>query len=185
MCWPKKADVLGAIFVHYSTDYVFDGTKPTPYVETDSTYPLSIYGCTKRDSELAAARSRKHLVFRTSWVVGAHGNNFIKTILQLASKRETLRVVSDQIGAPTSAKLLAETTAEILTRMIAAPAGDPRWGLYHLTASGQTSWNGLARRVIARVMAQGLVLKAKPRSCGRNFDPPNIPLWRDARLIRA
>jgi dTDP-4-dehydrorhamnose reductase len=154
-----EAQALGAIFVHYSTDYVFDGTKSGPYVETDPSCPLSVYGRTKRDGEIAAAKAAKHLIFRTSWVVGAHGANFIKTMLRLAAERETLRVVADQFGAPTSAELLAETTAVILNRMITAGADDPRWGLYHLVAGGETSWNGLARRVIAQAAAHGFPLK--------------------------
>jgi dTDP-4-dehydrorhamnose reductase len=160
----EEAERLGAIFVHYSTDYVFAGNKPTPYVETDLTNPLSVYGRTKRDGEAAAARCRKHLVFRTSWVVGVHGANFIKTMLRLAAKRETLRVVSDQVGAPTTAQLLADTTRKILVQMNGTVAEDPRWGLYHLTAAGETSWNGLARRVIARATERGVALMACPEA---------------------
>jgi dTDP-4-dehydrorhamnose reductase len=156
----EEAAALGAIFVHYSTDYVFDGTKSAAYVETDPTQPMSVYGRTKRDGETAAAKASRHLIFRTSWVVGAHGANFVKTMLRLAGEREVLRVVADQFGAPTSAGLLAETTAKILTQMKSAPTDDPRWGLYHLAAGGATSWNGLARRVIARAAEQGLPLKA-------------------------
>jgi len=155
----EEAAALGAIFVHYSTDYVFDGTKSGAYVETDPTNPMSIYGRTKFDGELAAAKAGRYLIFRTSWVVGAHGANFIKTMLRLAGEREALRVVADQFGAPTSAKLLAETTATVLAQMADAAPENSRWGLYHLTAGGVTSWNGLARRVIARATAQGLPLK--------------------------
>lgn len=158
----EAAAAQDAIFVHYSTDYVFDGGKSVPYVETDPTNPMSVYGMTKRDGEIAAARAPKHLLFRTSWVVGAHGANFIKTMLRLAGEREALRVVADQFGAPTSAKLLADTTAEILAKMVDSAATDPRWGLFHLVASGETNWNGLARRVIARATEKGLPLKAKP-----------------------
>ena len=158
----EEAAALDAILVHYSTDYVFDGTKAGAYVETDPTCPLSVYGRTKRDGEIAAARCPRHLVFRTSWVVGAHGKNFVKTMLRLAGGHEALRVVADQFGAPTSAKLLAEVTAVVLNRMRGAPASDPRWGLYHLVAGGETSWNGLARRVIARASAAGLPLKTRP-----------------------
>jgi dTDP-4-dehydrorhamnose reductase len=160
----EEAAALGSVFVHYSTDYVFDGTKAGSYVETDPTCPLSVYGRTKRDGEIVAAKAPKHLIFRTSWVVGTHGANFIKTMLRLAGERDTLRVVADQFGAPTSAKLLAETTAKVLERMMAAPDGDSRWGLYHLTAAGATSWNGLARRVIEKATAAGLPLKAAPKS---------------------
>lgn len=157
----EEAQALGAILVHYSTDYVFDGTKVSAYVESDRTCPLSVYGLTKREGELAVTKTPKSLIFRTSWVVGIHGANFVKTMLRLAGERETLRVVADQVGAPTSAKLLAETTAAILDRMVAAPAADPRWGLYHLTAAGATSWNGLARRVIETAIANGVPLKTR------------------------
>jgi dTDP-4-dehydrorhamnose reductase len=157
-----EAEAAGAVIVHYSTDYVFDGTKTAPYVETDPTNPLSVYGLTKRDGERNVVRCRRHLIFRTSWVVGFHGANFIKSVLRLAGERETLRVVADQFGAPTSAKLLAEVTAKVLALMIASPAEDPRWGLYHLVAQGETSWNGFARHVIGRAIAQGLALKLSP-----------------------
>jgi dTDP-4-dehydrorhamnose reductase len=156
----EAAAALDAIFVHYSTDYVFDGRKRTPYVESDTPNPLSVYGRTKWEGEAAAAACPRHLIFRTSWVVGAHGANFIKSMLRLAGGHETLRVVADQFGAPTAAKLLAQTTVKVLAIMMSAPASDPRWGLYHLTAAGETTWNGLARRVIARASAQGLPLKA-------------------------
>jgi dTDP-4-dehydrorhamnose reductase len=160
----EEAEAQGSIFVHYSTDYVFDGTKASPYIENDPVNPLSVYGRTKREGELAAARCRRHLIFRTSWVVGAYGANFVKTMLRLAGERESLQVVADQFGAPTSAKLLADTTADILARMADAASDDRRWGLYHLTASGVTSWNGLARRAISRAIAAGVPLKASPQS---------------------
>lgn len=160
----EECERLGAIFVHYSTDYVFDGTKPAAYVETDATNPLSVYGLTKRDGELAAARCRRHLVFRTSWVVGVHGKNFIRTMLRLAAERETLRVVDDQVGAPTSVDLLAGTTLAVLSQVGSVGADDRPWGLYHLTAAGETSWNGLARRVIARATGQGMALRVKPEN---------------------
>lgn len=160
----EEAEALGAILVHYSTDYVFDGTKPAPYVETDAPNPLSVYGRTKRAGEAAVGACRKHLIFRTSWVVGAHGNNFIKTMLKLAKEREALRVVADQYGAPTSAKLLAEATTAVLKIMQGAAVDDDRWGLYHLVAGGATSWNGLARHIIALAATSGVALKAKPEA---------------------
>lgn len=158
----EEAERLGAVFVQYSTDYVFDGRKALPYVETDQTNPLSVYGRTKRDGEAASRLCRRHLIFRTSWVVGAHGANFIRTILRLAGEREALRVVADQRGAPTSAALLAEATTKILRQMLTVPAGDSRWGLYHMVAAGEVSWNGLARHVIAGAAQRGLKLKAAP-----------------------
>lgn len=164
----EEAAKLDVVFVHYSTDYVFNGEKPEPYVEDDDTCPLSVYGSTKRDGEIAAAKAPKHLIFRTSWVVGAHGKNFIRTMLKLAAEHEGLRVVADQFGAPTSAKLLAETTKEVLKAMRGAESSDPRWGLYHLVAGGETSWNGLARRVIGKAADEyGMKLKVKPEGVAK------------------
>jgi dTDP-4-dehydrorhamnose reductase len=160
----EEAEALGAAVVHYSTDYVFDGSKTTPYVEADATAPLSIYGRSKRDGELAAQPCRKHLIFRTSWVFGAHGHNFIKTMLRLAKERRNLRVVADQFGTPTSAALLAQVTAKVLAQIAEQPAEDPRWGLYHLVAGGETSWHGLACHAIARASAMGLPLQASPET---------------------
>lgn len=158
----EEAEALGAIMVHYSTDYVFDGSKPTPYVETDPTAPLSVYGRSKRDGELAVQSRKKHLIFRTSWVFGAHGNNFIKTMLRLAKDRPNLRVVADQFGAPTSAALIADITTEVLRKMARQYASDPRWGLYHLVAGGETTWHGLASYAIGLAGAMGLPLQAAP-----------------------
>ena len=147
----------GALLVHYSTDYVFDGDKPAPYVETDATNPQSAYGRSKRAGEQAIERSGcRALIFRTSWVFSAHGGNFIKTILRLAKERENLNVVADQIGAPTSVELIADITALSIAAC--------RWdilpcGLYHLTASGATSWHGLACHVVDRAIQNGVVLK--------------------------
>ena len=147
----------GALFVHYSTDYVFDGEKPSPYVESDQTNPQSEYGKSKRAGELAALGSGcKALVFRTSWVFSSHGGNFIKTILRLAAERESLNVVADQIGAPTSARLIAETTVRAIP---VAHSGTLPPGLYHLTAAGHTSWHGLASYVVSRAANNGAVLK--------------------------
>jgi len=160
----EEAEALGACLVHYSTDYVFDGRKSTPYVETDVPNPLSVYGCSKLEGERAVQACKKHLTFRTSWVIGAHGHNFVKTILRLAGERDALRVVADQFGAPTSAALLANITARVLSQMADRPPGDHRWGLYHLVAAGETSWHGLARHIIARAGAMGLSLKAKPEA---------------------
>jgi dTDP-4-dehydrorhamnose reductase len=156
----KAAQAVGACIVHYSTDYVYAGTKKSPYVETDETQPLSAYGRSKLAGERAVAEAcPRHLIFRTSWVVGAHGGNFLKTMLKLAQEREALRVVADQIGAPTSAKLIAETTAQIVSQMAGQPADDPRWGLYHLTAGGATNWHAYASYVIAQARAAGWPIK--------------------------
>ncbi len=160
----EEAEALDACLVHYSTDYVFDGRKASPYVETDAPNPLSVYGRSKLEGERAVQACKKHLIFRTSWVIGTHGSNFVKTILRLAGERDSLRIVADQLGVPTSAGLLAEVTAKILSQMAERSPDDARWGLYHLVAAGETSWHGVARHIIARTSALGLPLKAKPES---------------------
>ncbi len=141
----------GALMIHYSTDYVFDGAKATPYVESDAANPLGVYGRTKRAGEEAVlASSADHLIFRTSWVYGARGANFLRTILRLASEREELRIVADQIGAPTWSRLLAEASALALRQALAERTqGAFRSGLYHLASAGETSWYGFARAIIA------------------------------------
>ena len=152
----KVAHAAGACMVHYSTDYVYDGAKQSPYIETDETRPVSFYGRSKLAGEQAVAEAcPRHLIFRTSWVVGAHGGNFLKTMLKLAQERDALRVVADQIGSPTSATLIAETTTQILGHMSGQPAEDPRWGIYHLTAGGVTNWHAYASYVIAQARAAG------------------------------
>ncbi len=160
----EEAEAVDACLVHYSTDYVFDGRKNTPYVETDPVNPLSVYGRSKAAGEQAVGAVRRHLIFRTSWVVGTHGSNFVKTMLRLAGEREELRVVADQIGAPTSAALLADMTAKILAQMAHQSADEARWGLYHLVAAGETSWYALARHVVARAGRMGYPLKTKPEA---------------------
>ncbi|MDR3054910.1 MAG: dTDP-4-dehydrorhamnose reductase [Zoogloeaceae bacterium] len=154
----EAAARAGALIVHYSTDYVFDGQSAEPYQESDAPNPLNVYGQSKLAGEQALrASGAKHLIFRTSWVFGAHGNNFVKTMLRLATERETLNVVADQYGAPTSAALLAEVTAQILTQY--RPAEQFPFGLYHLTASGATNWHAYAARVIAAARGAGRPLK--------------------------
>ncbi|THJ34834.1 dTDP-4-dehydrorhamnose reductase [Lampropedia aestuarii] len=135
----EEAVKLDAWLVHYSTDYVFDGSGQTPWSESDATGPLSIYGQSKLDGEKRiSASGAKHLVFRTSWVYGAHGNNFLKTMLRLGAERPELRIVADQIGAPTGAELLADATAQALRQaLVGSPALS---GIYHLAASGETDW---------------------------------------------
>ena len=156
----QAANDVGACMVHYSTDYVFDGTKKGSYQEQDQTNPLSVYGQTKLQGEQAVAKAcARHLIMRTSWVVSAHGGNFLKTMLKLGLERDHLRVVADQIGAPTSAKLIAQTTSQLLEAMLLAPGTDPRWGLYHLAASGQTSWFYYAQYVLSQARARGWPIK--------------------------
>ncbi|MCE1162933.1 MAG: dTDP-4-dehydrorhamnose reductase [Thiomonas sp.] len=154
----------GAWLVHYSTDYVFDGTKPAPYTESDAPKPQSVYGRSKLAGEQAIAASGcRHLMLRTSWVFAARGGNFAKTMLRLAAERDSLRVVADQIGAPTSAELIADTTALMLHRLQSDAALAQRAsGLYHLTAQGSTSWHGYAQFVIHQALERGLVLRCAP-----------------------
>jgi dTDP-4-dehydrorhamnose reductase len=153
----------GGWLVHYSTDYVFDGTKSGGYVETDATGPLSVYGATKLEGEQRISASGcRNLIFRTSWVYAAHGSNFIRTILRLAKEREELSVVDDQIGAPTSAARIAAVTAAAIGRLGEREDDRPASGLYHLAASGATSWHGYAEFIVANAQACGLSLRAGP-----------------------
>jgi dTDP-4-dehydrorhamnose reductase len=141
----EEAKRLDAVLVHYSTDYVFDGTKAGAYVENDPTNPLSVYGRTKLEGEQAiGATGCRHLTLRTSWVYAARGHNFALTMLRLARERRGLRIVDDQIGAPTWCREIAKATAALLSAGFAAPGAD---GLYHLTASGATSWFGFAQAI--------------------------------------
>jgi len=143
----EEAKRVQALLVHYSTDYVFDGTKGAPYIEEDRPNPLNAYGRSKLAGEQAIRDSGgAHLILRTSWVYSARGRNFLLTIRRLLQEKEELRVVSDQIGAPTSARGLAQATAELLRRHGAAALGDAR-GIYHATTSGSTSWHGFAREI--------------------------------------
>jgi dTDP-4-dehydrorhamnose reductase len=157
-----EAEKLGALVLHYSTDYVFDGTLDRPYVESDATHPQGVYGLTKRDGEVAlAAATPRHVILRTSWVVGAHGGNFAKTMLRLAAERDSLNVVADQWGAPTSAALLADVTAHLLRQWQAASERFP-YGLYHCAAGGQTNWCDYARYVVEQAVQAGKPIKATP-----------------------
>jgi dTDP-4-dehydrorhamnose reductase len=156
----EAAQQIGALMVHYSTDYVFDGSGSRPWVETDATGPLSVYGRTKLEGEqLVAQRCARHLIFRTSWVYAARGGNFAKTMLRLARERERLTVIDDQFGAPTGAELLADVTAHALRDALREPG---KTGIYHLVAGGETTWNGYARFVLEQARAGGVELKASP-----------------------
>ena len=156
----KEAAALGALLVHYSTDYVFDGSGSTPRDEDAPTGPLSVYGRTKLQAEEAIRASGcPHLILRTSWVYGARGGNFARTMLRLAGEREKLTVIDDQIGAPTGADLLADITAHAIRACRANPA---LGGTYHAVAAGETSWHGYASFVIDWARANGLPLKVAP-----------------------
>lgn len=144
-----------ALLVHYSTDYVFDGSASQPYREDDPTSPLGVYGASKLAGEAAIARSgARHMIFRTAWVYAAHGHNFLLTMLRLAAERDALRVVADQIGGPTPAAYIADATAAILARE------SDRSGLWHLTCGGRTSWHGFAEAIMAGAVERGLLARA-------------------------
>jgi dTDP-4-dehydrorhamnose reductase len=160
----REAQQLGAWLVHYSTDYVFDGSGTQPWLETDAVAPLSVYGASKLAGEQAIQASGcKHLIFRTSWVYAARGNNFAKTMLRLAQERDSLNVIADQFGAPTSAELLADVTAHALRSVLRE---SELGGLYHLAASGETSWHSYACFVLQQAEAAGLRLKVSSQQVG-------------------
>ncbi len=159
----EEAQRLGAVLVHFSTDYVFDGSKPAPYTEDDVPNPQSVYGRTKLAGELAVRSSGcKHLIFRTSWVYGVHGGNFVKTMLRLAKERSELRIVADQFGAPTWARDLAQATVSTLTRWQKKNWESNLGGLYHLTAGGRTNWHQYTEEIIRLAREYDAALAAKP-----------------------
>ena len=158
----EAAQRIGALMVHYSTDYVFDGSGAKPWKEDDATGPLSVYGSTKLEGEqLVARHCAKHLIFRTSWVYAARGGNFAKTMLRIAKERDKLTVIDDQFGAPTGAELLADITAHAIRATLQDPS---KAGLYHAVAGGVTTWHGYARFVIEQAKAAGVELKAGPEA---------------------
>ncbi|MGH8814144.1 MAG: dTDP-4-dehydrorhamnose reductase [Advenella sp.] len=160
----RESRELGAWLVHYSTDYVFDGSGSKPWLETDATGPLSVYGATKLEGEKAILASGcRHLIFRTSWVFAARGGNFAKTILRLAQERECLTVINDQIGAPTGADLLADVTAHVIRTALQRQEQEIS-GLYHLVAAGETSWYGYAFFVLNLARQAAVRLKVAPES---------------------
>ncbi|MCC7003752.1 MAG: dTDP-4-dehydrorhamnose reductase [Gemmatimonadaceae bacterium] len=156
----EEAAKRQAAVVHFSTDYVFDGTATRPYREDDAPAPVSAYGRTKLAGERAlAATNPRHLILRTSWVFGAHGANFLKTMLRLAGERDTLRVVADQFGAPSSVEMLGAVTRTVLE---AVSRGATPWGVYHCAPQGSVSWHGYAQFVLQEARARGAVLRAGP-----------------------
>jgi len=160
----EEARKLNALLVYFSTDYVFDGLKNTPYTEEDATNPLSAYGRSKLAGEKTIQASGcRYLIFRTSWVFASRGSNFIKTMLRLAAEREELKVVADQIGSPTSAELIADITALVIQQLIINPQLiKEKSGIYHLAASGKTNWHGYAQHVLKVASNLGHVLKVLP-----------------------
>lgn len=158
----EEARRRNALFIHYSTDYVFDGSKTSPWIETDAPNPLNVYGASKLGGERAVEEvGGKYLIFRTSWVYGPHGNNFLLTMLRLARERDRLSIVDDQVGAPTTSIELARATHTIVTGILAGRFGDVQhWaGLYHMTCGGAVSWCGFAQAIFARAAG---VLAVKP-----------------------
>ena len=154
------AEQRGAWLMHYSTDYVFNGEGSLPWLETDCTAPLNVYGASKLAGEAAIIASGcQYLIFRTSWVYAARGNNFAKTMLRLGRERDSLSVVEDQWGAPTGAELLADASVQALCQAMKKPA---LGGLYHLAASGETSWHGYAQFVLAQARSAGEAIKVAP-----------------------
>jgi len=160
----EEAAICGALLIHYSTDYVFDGSKTGAYLEGDQTNPLNVYGQSKLAGEQAIqASTADFLILRTTWVYAARGNNFVKSILRLAQEREELNIVADQIGAPTWARLIAESTAHILRQaQQERQQGGFKSGIYNLTSTGETSWHGFAEKIIELAKQQeGLPIKSQ------------------------
>ena len=150
----EEAKDLGIPLIHYSTDYVFDGSKPAPYSEDDAPNPLGVYGLSKLAGEQAiAAVGGQYLVLRTSWVYSSHGKNFLLTMQRLLQEKPQMRIVADQIGAPTWAGTIANSTRALIERWQAGQAGE--WGVYHLTAQGETSWFGFAQAIGEHLLAEG------------------------------
>lgn len=157
-----QANLLHIPIIHYSTDYIFDGEKDGVYVEDDPANPQSIYGKTKWQGEKnVRAMCPQHVILRTSWVFGAHGGNFLKTILKLAQERDELKIIADQFGAPTSARLLADATAEIAKQLLFGESTQ-KAGTYHLVGGGETTWHGYASKVVE--LANRLGVKTKMRA---------------------
>jgi dTDP-4-dehydrorhamnose reductase len=160
----REAAAIGAWMVHYSTDYVFDGTGTRPWTEQDATNPVNVYGRSKLlgEQQLAASGCR-HLLFRTSWVYASRGHNFVRTILKLAAERESLRVIADQFGVPTPAELLADVTALAIRQVRSAgSAGEASAGIYHLAPRGEATWHAIAVAAVEAALAAGAALKCTP-----------------------
>jgi len=153
----EEASRLNIPLIHYSTDYVFDGKSTRPYREEDDPAPLNVYGRSKLDGERNVQEyAERHLIFRTSWVFGMRGKNFLTTMLRLFQEREEIQVVDDQIGAPTWSRMIAEASAIIIGQMISRSDDEFRWGLYHLAASGKTTWFGFVQAILEEVQSRCL-----------------------------
>ena len=176
----ESAREIGAAMVHYSTDYVFDGTKGRPYVESDAPAPLNVYGRSKLAGEEAvAAAGIAHLILRTSWVYGLYGNNFLLTMLRLARERGTVSVVDDQFGSPTWSRTIAQCTAHMLAQASRGGAGwwEQQGGLYHLACAGHTSWHGFAETIMRTAD-----IECEVRAISTAAYPGNVKRPRDSTL---
>lgn len=182
----REAARLGAWLIHYSTDYVYDGSGDQPRQETAATGPLSVYGRTKLEGEQAIeASGAKAVILRTSWVYAARGNNFAKTMLRLAQERDALSVVADQFGAPTGADLIADVTSHVVRQVVNQPANAHLAGIYHLAASGETCWHAYAQLVLQDALCRGISLKVNAGQVSAiNTDayPVPAPRPRNSRL---
>jgi dTDP-4-dehydrorhamnose reductase len=161
----EEAARYGGLLVHYSTDYVFDGSKSSPWVEDDATGPLNVYGSTKLAGERAiAASGGSYLIFRTSWVFAPHGKNFLLTILRLARERDRLTIVADQHGAPTSASAIAQGSLAVLGKLREgeAQAASSWTGVYHMSCAGETTWHDFAQTIVDEAAARGLIEDKHP-----------------------
>ncbi|MCP3726182.1 dTDP-4-dehydrorhamnose reductase [Paraburkholderia sp. CNPSo 3272] len=178
----EAAREQNALMIHYSTDYVFDGSSSTPYVETDPVAPLNVYGASKLAGERAIENAAGDwLTLRTTWVYGPRGRNFLRTMLRVAGERDSLRVVADQTGAPTSARMIADLTAHVVSRaQRERNVGEFESGLFHMTAAGQTTWHGFASAIIEGARASGkMAIKAtsiEPISSAEYPTPARRPL---------
>ena len=171
----RQASRRNIPIIHFSTDYIFDGTKEEPYVEDDPANPKSVYGKTKwLGEEAVRSNAAKHVILRTSWVFGAHGVNFLKTMLKLSKERDKMSIVSDQIGAPTSARMLAEVTAEIVKQLL-QEFSYRKYGTYHLVADGETCWYGYAKYVVEQANALGMETKLDPKNI-KSIKTKDFPL---------
>jgi len=168
----QEALERNALLVHYSTDYVFDGSKPEPWIETDAPNPLNVYGASKLAGEQAVENiGGKYLIFRTSWVYGPHGNNFLLTMLRVARDRDRLSIVDDQVGAPTTSIALARATHAIVTGILAGRFAD--WaGLYHMTCGGAVSWFGFAQAIFTRAAVLGVKAPALTPIATKDYPTP-------------
>lgn len=172
----EEALALNAWLLHFSTDYVFDGSGDAPWRETDAPKPLNVYGKTKLEGERAiAATGCRHLIFRTSWVYSSHGNNFLRTMLRLAGQRSEISIVNDQIGAPTSAIELARTVRQVLARLEDPASPPPAPGIYHMTCRGSTSWFGFAHEIFVMAPSQYPVPELVPISSDRYMTSATRP----------